>query len=205
MSFPPITQRRLLRPAPISIFSKTTDFFTWKILFMKKSTFCTLILLAGFGAFHFNCNKDKHQEEDACSLSKKSNAGPCYNLDVLLTGNGNDRGFIKFRQDPDAAKIISLDTWVDHLEPNHEYKLQRAVDPINEVDGNCTSTTWLTLGSGLDPLSIVTDAKGEGHAALWRDVTAIANGSSFDIHFQLVDAVTNAVVLSSGCYQYTVR
>lgn len=172
---------------------------------MKKSVLYAAFFLTVFSVFNFFCNKHHEEEEDACSLGKSSNPGPCYNLNVLLAGSGNDVGFIKFRQDPDDAKIISLDTWVEHLLPNHEYKLQRAVDPINEVDGNCSSTTWLTLGSGLDPLSIVTDAKGGGHAAIWRDITAIANGSSFDIHFQVVDAVSNAVVLSSGCYEYTVR
>ena len=172
---------------------------------MKKSTFFASLFFVVITIFNLSCNKDKNEKEDACSLGANSNPGPCYNLNVLLKDKGYEFGFIKFRQDPDAAKIISLDTWVHHLAPNHEYKLQRAVDPINEVDGNCTSTSWLTLGSGLDPLSIITDAKGAGHAALWRDVTAIANGSSFDIHFQVIDAVSSAVVLTSGCYQYTVR
>ena len=40
---------------------------------------------------------------------------------------------------------------------------------------------------------------------LWRDVTAIPSGTEFDIHFQIIDAETLTVVLTSGCYQYTVR
>jgi hypothetical protein len=40
---------------------------------------------------------------------------------------------------------------------------------------------------------------------LWRDVTAAARGTSFDIHFQIIDATSMEVVLTSDCYQYTVR
>jgi hypothetical protein len=94
---------------------------------------------------------------------------------------------------------------VHNLLPNHEYLLQRAVDPINVVDGNCTSTTWLTLGKGLTPQSIFTDNDGNGTEELWRDVTAIPSGSKFDIHFQVIDAVSLAVVLTGNCYQYEVR
>jgi hypothetical protein len=112
-------------------------------------------------------------------------------------------GYISFRQDPDPAKIITLDTWIGNLEPNHEYKLQRAVNPVTVPD--CTSTAWLTLGAGLTPQSIQTDAKGNGKAALWRDVTAIATGTQFRIHFQVIDAVTNSTVLISDCYMYEVR
>ena len=89
--------------------------------------------------------------------------------------------------------------------PNHEYLLQRAVDPINMVDGDCTSTSWLTLGHGLTPQSIMTNSQGNGEEDLWRDVTAVPSDASFDIHFQVVDAVTLEVVLSSDCYQYKVR
>ncbi|HZG26469.1 MAG TPA: hypothetical protein VEZ17_17900, partial [Chitinophagaceae bacterium] len=83
--------------------------------------------------------------------------------------------------------------------------LQRAVDAINVVDGNCTSTSWLTLGRGLTAQSILTNANGTGTEVLWRDVSTIATGSTFDIHFQVIDATNMAVVLSSDCYQYTVR
>jgi hypothetical protein len=40
---------------------------------------------------------------------------------------------------------------------------------------------------------------------LWRDVSAVPSGSTFDIHFQVIDAVTLAVVLASDCLQYQVR
>jgi hypothetical protein len=114
-----------------------------------------------------------------------------------------DRTNWKFRQDNDAAKIITLDTWVRDLKPNHEYLLQRAMD--TNFDGNCTGTAWLTLGMGLTPQSIITDDKGTGQEELWRDVSALATGATFDIHFQIIDAVTSAVVLTSDCYQYTIR
>jgi hypothetical protein len=127
-----------------------------------------------------------------------------FNLDVTLWGN-KSFGYLKFRQNPDAAKIIDLDILVHHLTPNHEYLLQRAVDAINVVDGNCTSTSWLTLGKGLTPQSIKTDNEGNGEEKLWRDVTAIPSGSTFDIHFQVIDAVDQSVALASECYWYKVR
>jgi hypothetical protein len=139
-----------------------------------------------------------------------------YNLEVILrsvdgNGGGQDKGdgegssfgHIKFRQDPDVAKIVTLDVWVRGLLPNHNYLLQRAVD--TNLDGNCTSTSWLTLGKGLTPQSILTDDKGTGREDLWRDVSAVPSGSTFDIHFQVVDQDNLAVVLTSDCYQYTVR
>lgn len=128
-----------------------------------------------------------------------------YNLDVNLNGTGKMTGTIAFRQDADTARIITLETKVQQLLPNHEYLLQRAVDPINVVDGNCTSTTWLTLGKGLTPRSIITDPYGNGSEILWRDITSVPRESEFDIHFQVVDAVDMSVVLTSNCYKYKVR
>jgi hypothetical protein len=130
-------------------------------------------------------------------------AKPNFNLEVILRGEDKSFGHVKFRQDNDDAKIITLDVWVRDLEPNHNYLLQRAVD--TKIDGDCAGTTWLTLGKGLTPQSILTDDNGTGREDLWRDVSAIATGAMFDIHFQIIDAVTSAVVLTSDCYQYTVR
>ena len=158
---------------------------------MKKQIICTVSLLVVMSAVNFSCEKENDKS--------------LYDLNVSLRNKGAQQGFIKFRQDPDAAKIITLDIWVKHLEPNREYLLQRAVDAVNEVDGNCTSTVWLTLGKGLVPQSILTDRHGKGSEALWRDVTAAASGSTFDIHFQVIDAVSSAVVLTSDCHQYQVR
>ena len=126
-----------------------------------------------------------------------------YNLDVELYGQGNENGDIKFRQDPDLAKIVTLDTKIQHLLPNHEYLLQRAVDVI--IDGNCTGTAWLTLGFGSTPQSIMTNGGGNGHEELWRDLSAVPSGKVFDIHFRVLDAANMAVVLTSDCYQFTVR
>ena len=163
---------------------------------------------------------------DMKSLQQHNLAGPHFNLDVILRGvRGEDQaedrhgdrhegwfdsrgedhsfGFIKFRQDRDTLKIITLDVWVFGLKPNHSYQLQRAVD--TDLDGNCTSTTWLTLGKGLTPQSILTDDRGKGQEDLWRDVSSVATGATFDIHFQVIDEDTQAVVLTSDCYQYTVR
>lgn len=91
------------------------------------------------------------------SCQKESQSDQHYDLDIVLRG-GKSFGFIKFTQS--QAKIITLDTKVTKLAPNHEYLLQRAVDAVNVVDGNCTSTSWLTLGKGLTPQSIMTDANG---------------------------------------------
>ena len=124
---------------------------------------------------------------------------PNFNLEVVLRGQGF--GLVTFRQPNDAALIINLDTWVRDLTPNASYQLQRAVDTT--IDGTCTSTSWLTLGKGLTPATIDTDERGTGRAELFRSVAAFPVGSTFDIHFQVVDATTGAVVLQSDCYQFT--
>ena len=131
-----------------------------------------------------------------------------YNINVKLHSTdlkalNKSAGLIKFRQDPDTARIITLDTWVGGLQPNHDYILQRAVNPI--TDNDCTSTAWLTLGKGLVPQAIHTGATGFGEEVLFRDVTGIARGTAFRIHFQILDAVTLAPVLVSDCEEYTVR
>jgi hypothetical protein len=114
-----------------------------------------------------------------------------------LPFGGSGFGHVKFRQPNDADKIVYLDTWVRDLAPNHKYVLQRAVDAPNVVDGNCTSDTWLDLGE------IQTDDLGTGSAALFRNLPPSV-GTTFDIHFQVVDADTRTPVLESGCYQFTV-
>ena len=152
------------------------------------------------------CKKETSTDEKEKFSASISNAEtPPFNIEAILRGEGNRFGHIKFRQDNDANKVIILDTWVRDLEPNHEYLLQRAVDPINVTDGNCTSTSWLTLGEGLTPRSIVTNAKGTANVELWRDVSILPAGSRFDIHFQVIDAISLAVVLNSDCYEYVVR
>jgi hypothetical protein len=125
---------------------------------------------------------------------------PHFNLEVILRGEGF--GLVKFRQPNDDALIVHLDTWVRDLAPNTSYLLQRAVD-VN-VDDNCTSTAWLTLGKGLQPQSITTDAKGTGREELFRSVAAFPVGSEFDIHFRVISEGSSAVVLTSECYQFTI-
>jgi hypothetical protein len=125
---------------------------------------------------------------------------PHFNLEVVLRGDGF--GLVRFRQPNDDARIVYLDTWVRDLAPNTSYLLQRAVDA--NVDDNCTSTAWLTLGRGTQPQSITTDAAGTGREQLFRDLGAFAVGSRFDIHFRVIEEATGAVVLTSQCYQFTV-
>ena len=168
-----------------------------------------VLILAIFSIFSLSCQKEinmQQQVEEVSPAARNANAEtPPFNLEIILRGEGNRFGHVKFRQDNDPVKIINLDTWVRDLEPNHEYLLQRAVDAINVVDGNCTSTTWLTLGKGLIPQSIHTNGSGTGSEALWRSVAALASGSAFDIHFRVVDASNMTVVLTSDCYNYVVR
>ncbi len=159
-----------------------------------------------------SCKKSNEDLTTSSDLSKNSAttldnaptpATPNFNLEVILRGEGNAFGLVKFRQDVDAAKVVTLTTWVHDLLPNHEYLLQRAVD--TNLDGNCTGTAWLTLGQGLQPQSIITDAKGTANELLFRDLSAVPSGATFDIHFQIIDAQNSVVVLTSNCYQYTVR
>lgn len=130
---------------------------------------------------------------------------PPFNLEAVLRpveGSGTGFGHVKFRQPNDASKIVNLDVWVRDLLPNTSYSLQRAVDTL--VDGDCTSTAWLTLGQGLQPYPIVTDADGTARASLFRDLSAAATGARFDIHFQIVPTGTTTPVLQSGCYEFAV-
>ena len=128
---------------------------------------------------------------------------PPFNNEIILrdvTGNGGF-GHVKFRQPNDADRIVYLDTWVRDLQPNTGYQLQRATDA--NVNDDCTGTNWLTLGMGAVPQSITTDSRGTGQAALFRNLAAFAVGSTFDIHFRVIDA-GGAVVLESSCYQFVV-
>jgi hypothetical protein len=127
-------------------------------------------------------------------------ATPNFNLEVILrpvaVGPDNGFGLVTFRQPKDAEVITYLDVWVRDLAPNHGYDLQRAI--------GCTGTTWLTLGQGPVPKVITTDEAGTGRAALFRSLAAFPLGTQFAVHFQVIDAVTSAVVLESACYHFTV-
>ena len=125
---------------------------------------------------------------------------PHFNLEVVLRGQGF--GLVKFRQPNDGEAVIYLDTWVRDLAPNTPYLLQRAVD--TDIDGNCTSTGWLTLGKGLTTQAITTDNRGTGRESLFRSVAAFPVGAKFDIHFRVIDQATSTVVLASGCYTFTI-
>ena len=125
---------------------------------------------------------------------------PPFNLEVVLRGDGF--GLVKFRQPNDGAAVIYLDTWLRDMTPGAELALERAVDLV--VDDVCTSTAWLRLGRGLQPQSLVADAGGTAREALFRDVSAFAPGSGFDIHFRVVNVQTQAVVLESDCYQFRI-
>lgn len=125
---------------------------------------------------------------------------PHFNLEVVLRGEGF--GLVRFRQPNDDTRIVYLDVWVRDVAPNTSYLLQRAVD--TNVDDNCTSTVWLTLGKGPVPQSITTDETGSGREELFRSVAAFPVGSEFDIHFRVIEEATSNVVLTSACYQFTI-
>ena len=127
---------------------------------------------------------------------------PNFNLEVVLRGETSGFGLVKFRQPNDDVLVVHLDTWVRDLAPNTSYLLQRAVDA--NVDDECTSMGWLTLGKGTQPQSITTDETGAGREELFRSVAAFPVGMEFDIHFQVIDEATSAVVLTSKCYQFTI-
>jgi hypothetical protein len=130
-------------------------------------------------------------------------ATPPFNLQAILrpTGGASGFGLVKFRQPKDGELVVHLDVSVRDLQPNTSYSLQRAVDP---PDGQCTSTMWLTLGLGLQPQAIVTNASGAGGASLFRDLAALGAGPHFDIYFRVVETATGTPVLQSGCYDFVV-
>lgn len=138
------------------------------------------------------------------SVSRRPEAPP-FNFDAILRAPAEQDGFglVKFRQPKNDGQIVYLNVSVRDLAPNTEYLLQRATDTI--VDGDCTGTNWLTLGKGTAPQPITTDRRGNGRAALFRNLSAFPAGSTFDIHFRVIDAATSAVVLMSGCHHFTIR
>jgi hypothetical protein len=143
----------------------------------------------------------------AAAASSQSSAAaeqPPFNLEAILRGDGF--GLVKFRQEQDAThNIINLDVWVRDLLANTSYSLQRATDAT--LDRVCTGTNWLTLGEGSTPHPIVTDDKGTARAALWRDLSAVAPGTTFDISFRLIENGRSPVhvAIQSGCYRFVVR
>jgi hypothetical protein len=133
-------------------------------------------------------------------------ADPRFNLEIILRSPTGDPAFghVKFRQPKDDLLIIELGTWVRDLAPSSSFVLQRAVD--SNLDGVCTSAGWLTLGKGLVPQALNTDASGTAREELSRNVSAFPVGAKFDIHFRVVDAATQSVVvLASDCYQFTIN
>jgi hypothetical protein len=138
-------------------------------------------------------------DPSAPTPSESASLSPNQNLEVILRGDGF--GLVKFRQPKDEEAIVYLDTWVRDLAPNTSYQLQRAVD--TSIDDLCTGTGWLTLGRGSVPQTITTDDRGTGREALFRNLTS-PPGSAFEIHFRVIDATTQAVVLESSCYQFEV-
>jgi hypothetical protein len=127
---------------------------------------------------------------------------PPFNLEAILRGDGF--GLVKFRQEQDPTRnIITLDVWARDLAANTSYSLQRAVDTT--LDDVCTGTNWLTLGEGPTPRPIVTDDTGTARAALWRDLSALGPGTTFDIYFRLIENGTGQVALQSDCYRFVVR
>ena len=139
---------------------------------------------------------------DGASAATAGAEQPPFNLEAILRGDGF--GLVKFRQERDSThNIITLDVSVRDLLANTSYSLQRATDTA--LDGVCTGTNWLTLGEGSTPHPLVTDGTGTARAALFRDLSALAAGTTFDIHFRVIDNATSHVALQSDCYRFVVR
>ena len=129
---------------------------------------------------------------------------PPFNLEATLRGDGF--GLVRFRQEQDSThNIVNLDVWVRDLLANTSYSLQRATDAT--LDRVCTGTNWLTLGEGSTPHPVVTDDTGTARAALWRDLSAVAPGTTFDIYFRVIENGTSPVhvALQSDCHRFVVR
>jgi hypothetical protein len=176
---------------------------------MRRTVMCLAVLA---GAALAGCDQATSPAETSTltenpSLAVDQNpADPQFNLEVILRSPTGGRGFglVKFRQPKDDLLIIQLDTWVRDLAPNSSFVLQRAADP--ELDGVCGSEAWLTLGKGLVPQALNTDASGTAREDLSRNVSAFPVGAKFDIHFRVVDVATQSVVvLASACYEYTIN
>ena len=61
-------------------------------------------------------------------------------------------------------------------------------------------------GEGPRPAGVNPDAAGTAREDLSRNVSAFPVGAKFDIHFRVVDAATQSVVvLASDCYQFTIN
>ena len=169
--------------------------------------FVTLLLAATFLGCQDSEDPTRMLSETVPTSSSVQLTGapetPNFNLEVILRdiSGGNGFGLVKFRQPNDDEFVVNLDTWVRDLAPSTSYSLQRAVDTT--LDKVCSSTAWLTLGKGLTPQAITTDAKGTGREDLWRSVPATP-GVTFDIHFQVIEDSSGSVVLQSDCYQYTI-
>jgi len=161
---------------------------------------CVLTVLAGCTGQESTSPTASSNRVAAQSSSTWGPEAPPFNDEIVLRGDGF--GLVKFRQPNDADRIVYLDTWVRGLAPNTEYVLQRAVDTT--IDDDCTSSAWLTLGKGLTPQVITTDARGTGSEDLYRNLGSVAAGTTFDIHFRVMNVATSAIVLTSGCYQFTV-
>jgi hypothetical protein len=143
----------------------------------------------------------------AAAQPATADPAPPYDFDAVLEPAddlGSGSGIVKFRQPGDAERVVYLNTRVRDLLPNHGYRLQRATDAV--VDDDCAGTNWLTLGrDNFTPQAIETNHRGRGHARLSRDLSAVPTGTQLDIHFRVIDDATQAVVLVSPCYQFTVR
>lgn len=139
----------------------------------------------------------------ALPAASRSDLAPAasYNLNVRLSGAAGS-GRIEFRQPNDGTQTIYLETFVMGLSPNTDYLLQRAAQSIGN---GCVDSGWLTLGLGPAPLAIHTNTSGNGGARFWRTLPESLIGTSYDIHFQIVDQLTGAVALASSCLQYTVN
>jgi hypothetical protein len=83
----------------------------------SKSSILKMSLIVILFACVFGCKKDSALQKQSTAIAaanKDAGVGSenmaKYDLEVVLDGAINQNGHIHFRQDPDPAKIITLDT-----------------------------------------------------------------------------------------------
>ena len=174
----------------------------------RSATFLLLVVAAlGTTACVSDATAPRPAVPSHAALNVAGTPGPVsppLNLEAVLRAPAGQDGFglVTFRQRNDADRIADIDAWVRDLAPNGHYILKYATDA--DVDDDCTSTDWVDLPRPFRPTPINTDDRGTGRAALFLDLSAFPAGSTFDIHFEVVDAFGGTIMLTSACYQFRV-
>src|SRR6266540_2123979 len=109
---------------------------------------------------------------------------------VLATPDGTVKGIVEVS--PTAHDVLAPDT----------FDVQGTVN-VHDLtpDGSCTGTVRLLPGNP----TLTTSAGGAGALHFEISSTTIADGTSFDVIWRVVDAATGATVLESACLTVTAK